>query len=114
MNNEDDTIVCDSSKSLLSSNTITTNEDEMLYSNKSKKSVRFSEKEQIILIPTRFENKIYGKMVTFDKNNKIYNIPTRKYLLSKQYDLWYTSDEIQKLTEETFKAINKCLFQEKK
>ena len=49
-------------------------------SKKSKKTVRFSEKNQIVLIPTRLESKFYGKIVTFYKKSIVYTIPNRKTL----------------------------------
>lgn len=114
MINDDDIIVCESNKSILSSQTITTSEDDELSSKKSKKSVRFSEKKQVVLIPTRFENRFYGKMVTFNKKIIVYTIPNRKKLLLQQYDLWYTSDEIRKLSEDTIKALKIYICQDKK
>ena len=135
MINDDDTIVCDSDKSLLSSQTIITDDTS---SKKLKKSVRFSEKKQVVLIPTRFENRFYGKMVTFNKNIIVYTIPNRRKLFLQQYglenngdgngigrlkylddfrsrnSLWYTSDEIRKLSEDALKAFKIYICKEKK
>ena len=67
MTNDDDIIVGESNKNDVSLK-------------KSKKNVRFSEKNKIVFIPTRLESKFYGKNVTFYKKIIVYTIPNRTTL----------------------------------
>lgn len=102
----DDILVCDSDKSLLSSQTF--NSDDNIFSvKKPKKSVRFSNKKQVILIPTRMEEKKIKKNVYFYNKIKVYPVPNREELLLKQKVFWYTPDEIIKFENEVLQACKK-------
>ena len=72
-------------------------------STKKTKKVMFSQKINVVFIPTRSENNYLKKNVTFYKKIIVYRIPNLNDMILKK-DLWYTSKEIKHFEKEALKA----------